>query len=597
MFTPRNDEPGYAFLRHEESGRKNRYGKNIETTAPDSPLRGSSMNINGNDFISDYSDRYKQHGFHFTADNCIACHACEAACSEKNDNPPHIAFRAVGFIEGGSYPDYARINISMACNHCDDPVCLKGCPTRAYTKFAEYGAVLQDPDICFGCGYCTWLCPYNAPQLDPVKGQVSKCNMCVDRLEAGLKPACVAACLGNALDFGIIENIPENRVQTKAQIPGFPAPEITHPNIRFQLSRSLQRAFTRPDGTAIKYMRENTGFKSAADETGVENKRRWSLKPLLSSHENAHIIFTLGTQAVMGAFALLALGSWLDPASDIIGKGVFVPLMLVLLGVQSFAMMRLNLHLGKPLRFYRGFNNWRLSPVSREIAGVSLFFIGLGAYALAGFAGPGYFALIGDDMMRLMANIATMITLAGGATGLFYMIKLYLIPARSYWNHWQSASSFTGTALTLGASLLLAVNMLFAGCLQTGILAYAALAGLALEATGLIFHARHLKSGTGEAHASHFEQTRRYGKIYILRNILLGFNIAGFALIAILNMPSAVVIILICTTLAAAIIGRALFYVCVVPSTMPGAFFWRSRAFAEQVKNSGLCKRTKTGIA
>merc|ERR1712096_183389 len=102
-----------------------------------------------------------------------------------------------------------RLNISMACNHCDNPVCLKGCPTRAYTKHPEYGAVIQDPEICFGCGYCTWVCPYNAPQLDPIKGQVGKCNMCVDRLEVNLKPACVSACLGNALDFGIIENTPQ----------------------------------------------------------------------------------------------------------------------------------------------------------------------------------------------------------------------------------------------------------------------------------------------------------------------------------------------------------------------------------------------------
>ena len=185
--------------------------------------RATSLNINGDGEVGSNPNRYKQHGFYFNADNCIACHACEAACSEKNDNPAHLAFRSVGFVEGGTYPDYHRINISMACNHCDDPVCLKGCPTRAYTKFAEYGAVLQDPDICFGCGYCTWVCPYNAPQLDPVKGQVSKCNMCVDRLEVGLKPACVSACLGKALDFGVIENIPEGRDAGEGGNPRFPA--------------------------------------------------------------------------------------------------------------------------------------------------------------------------------------------------------------------------------------------------------------------------------------------------------------------------------------------------------------------------------------
>ncbi|MCF6198019.1 MAG: 4Fe-4S dicluster domain-containing protein, partial [Hyphomicrobiaceae bacterium] len=241
MFKTRNDEPDYALLGSPETQQKNRYGDDIETIGKNNKLRGKSLNINGEAEISDNPNRYKQHGFYFDADNCIGCHACEAACSEKNDNPAHIAFRSVGFVESGTYPDYARINISMACNHCDDPVCLTGCPTRAYTKFAEYGAVLQDPDICFGCGYCTWVCPYNAPQLDPIKGQVSKCNMCVDRLEVGLKPACVSACLGNALDFGVIENTPERREQNKTQIPGFPTPEISHPNIRFSLSRTLQR--------------------------------------------------------------------------------------------------------------------------------------------------------------------------------------------------------------------------------------------------------------------------------------------------------------------------------------------------------------------
>jgi len=181
------------------------------------------MFINDNPVVGDNPNRNKQHGFYFNADNCIGCHACEAACSEKNENPAHIAFRSVGYVEGGSFPDFQRMNISMACNHCDDPVCLKGCPTKAYTKHAEYGAVLQDPDTCFGCGYCTWVCPYNAPQLDPIEGQVSKCNMCVDRLEVGLKPSCVSACVGNALDFGVVETVPENREQAKASIPGFPS--------------------------------------------------------------------------------------------------------------------------------------------------------------------------------------------------------------------------------------------------------------------------------------------------------------------------------------------------------------------------------------
>src|SRR2546429_6135870 len=192
-FKARHNEPGYARLAPSNGEHFNQWGKSIRLVDEGNPLAGQSLRINRSDAVSTNPDRYKQHGFHFTADNCIGCHACEAACSEKNDLPAHISFRAVGYVEGGTYPDFKRVNISMACNHCDDPVCLKGCPTRAYTKFTEYGAVLQDPDICFGCGYCTWVCPYNAPQLDPVKGRVEKCNMCVDRLEVGVKPARVSA--------------------------------------------------------------------------------------------------------------------------------------------------------------------------------------------------------------------------------------------------------------------------------------------------------------------------------------------------------------------------------------------------------------------
>ena len=209
MYKPRPKEPSYAFIASVQHADKNRYGHDIETVPADSELRNQSLNINYDDAIGDNPDRYKQHGFYFNADNCIACHACEAACSEKNDLPAHIAFRSVGYLEGGSYPAYQRLNISMACNHCDDPVCLKGCPTRAYTKFAEYGAVLQDPDICFGCGYCTWVCPYNAPQLDHEQGHVQKCNMCVDRLEVGLKPACASACLAGAFVFFVIQTLPQ----------------------------------------------------------------------------------------------------------------------------------------------------------------------------------------------------------------------------------------------------------------------------------------------------------------------------------------------------------------------------------------------------
>lgn len=592
MFQVRPNEPDYARLHDPVSQPVNRYGTPIETVPPGHVLREQGFVINGEACPPQNPNRYKQHGFFFTADNCIACHACEAACSEKNDNPAHIAFRSVGFVEGGVYPNVQRLNISMACNHCDDPVCLKGCPTRAYTKFAEYGAVLQDPDICFGCGYCTWVCPYNAPQLDPIKGQVSKCNMCVDRLEVGLKPACVSACLGKALDFGVIENIPEGRVQARTEIPGFPRTDITHPNIRFQQTRATQRDMTRLDSTPLKYHKDDgTGRFVPVLDPKYGFQRQWNLKKLLTSHENAHIAFTLSVQAVMGAFLLLAVGAWLGLGAilEFIGSAAYVPAVVAMIGLMGFGLVKLNLHLGKPLRFYRGFNNWRLSPVSREIAGVSLFF--------AGLAGYGFFTLFpGFPYAAALKPLATLAALLGMGFGGYYMYRLYRIKARPFWDHWQTGASFAGTGLSLGG-LLLALIALASGDAAglTGLLGGVIAAGLALEGAGLFAHARDLRARGDEGAASHYEQTTRYGWAYLLRNGLLALSLA-LALLTAVSGESALFVALAATALASAILGRALFYVLVIPTTMPGAFFWRNKGFVEHARETGLARMPQLGV-
>lgn len=603
MFQVRDNEPEYALLNDPVSKERNCYDHPVETVAEGDPLRGQCLNINGEDTINENPNRYKQHGFYFNADNCIACHACEAACSEKNDNPSHIAFRSVGFVEGGTYPAYQRLNISMACNHCDNPVCLKGCPTRAYTKYAEYGAVLQDPDICFGCGYCTWVCPYNAPQLDPVKGQVSKCNMCIDRLEVGLKPACVSACLGKALDFGVIENIPEGRTQAKTDIPGFPRTDITHPNIRFQQMRNTQRDMVRVDSTPLKYHLNDGQAEGASSYEPVLDpkhgfERKWNLSKLLGSHENAHIIFTLSSQAVMGAFLMVFPGSMMDiaPLADITGSRGFLPLLASMLVLLTFGLIKLNMHLGKPLRFYRGFNNLRYSPVSREIAGVSLFFAGLASYSL--------FCLLPGDMMRVLATASGYVALAGLFAGSWYMYRLYRIPARPFWNHWQTATQFWGSSLSLGAVLIAIMAAIFSGSETQNdlirVMAAVAWVGLAIEATGHVFHARDLRRGGSEGAASHYEQTTTYGNSYRLRNLMLMVNLVMLAIIAVTGLSGTVgVVVGILVTLlllASSIISRALFYVLVIPTTMPGAFFWRNKGFQEHARETGLANMPQVGV-
>ena len=120
--------------------------------------------------------------------------------------------------------------------------------------------------------------------------------------------------------------------------------------------------------------------------------------------------------------------------------------------ISTIGLFKLNMHLGKPHRFYRGFNNLRLSPVSREIAGVSLFYTGLLGYAA--------FALFDNPIMQFIANCFASIGALSGAIGLFYMYKLYRIPARPFWNHWQTGSAFFGSMLSFG-SLIIAVISVF----------------------------------------------------------------------------------------------------------------------------------------
>ena len=610
MFKVRDKEPGYAFIPNVESPEKNRYGKSIQLVDETDELAGKSLNINGDSAVGSNPNRYKQHGFYFNADNCISCHACESACSEKNDLPPHLAYRAVGYVEGGSYPSYTRLNISMACNHCDDPVCLKGCPTRAYTKFAEYGAVLQDPDICFGCGYCTWVCPYNAPQLDMTKGHVHKCNMCVDRLEVGLKPACVSACLGNALDFGVIETTPENRDQLENKIPGFPSPDITKPNIRFQQTKSLPREMTRPDSMPLRYERDEQGRMGETEfhtKVRESNKvKEWNLSKL-RSREDPLVIFTLVSQGVIGAFLMMFLAPLFGIFTlNVSNYPVAYPVVLFsLLGLQTFALALSTMHLGKPHRFYRAFNNLRYSPVSREVASIAVFFNLFAAYTvLTVFSG--LFGWLPQSLYQVLLTTLGWGAALSGPIALYFMHSIYRIKARPFWNHWQVLTSFYGSMLSLGALVLIFSFGTVTLYTQQSILplvnyiTYPLLIGLSLEAFGLYQHRNDLIKQGGEGAASFYEQVTSFGKTYLLRNILILSGIVSVILLNALQLDGLIGYIFwllsAVAILSSAFIGRALFYVLVMPTTMPGAFFWRNKGFEEHARQTGLAEMQQVGV-
>jgi len=125
-------------------------------------------------------------------------------------------------IEDKFIPDTIKHTpFPVLCNHCENPACVRVCPTKATFK-REDGIVLMDFHRCIGCRFCMAACPYGSRSFnfkDPrpfikernpsfptrMKGVVEKCNFCAERLAVGKQPACVEASKG-AMTFGDLDD-------------------------------------------------------------------------------------------------------------------------------------------------------------------------------------------------------------------------------------------------------------------------------------------------------------------------------------------------------------------------------------------------------
>jgi len=172
----------------------------------------------------------EQMGFLYDMTTCIGCKSCQMACKDRHDLPAGELIRRVIGYEGGKFPHPWLYYLSLSCNHCVDPICVKNCPTGALHKEPVYGAVLIDDTKCVNCGQCQLACPYGQIQYYESLGKVAKCDMCLDLVAAGELPACVGACVMRALQFGPLAELESAETAVK-DVKSLPDSAITQPSL------------------------------------------------------------------------------------------------------------------------------------------------------------------------------------------------------------------------------------------------------------------------------------------------------------------------------------------------------------------------------
>jgi len=338
--------------------------------------------------------------FVFDQNKCTGCHACRLACTIENRLSFRQSWRQVHTFNPARLPVAPVTHLSLACNHCADPACQQACPALAYCRDEDTGAVLLDDSKCIGCKYCSWACPYDAPQFEPSLGVMTKCTFCNDRLREGRDPACAELCPTGALSFA---HLPVEEITNAAE--GFPASRL----------RPAIKVLPWRDGLPPQM----SGASAAVPLRG-SIPRRVSLRtewPLLA--------FTFIIASLFGALAAEVAG----------GVGVSAPIFLAtaLLGLALSGV-----HIGRKRRAWRSILNVTRSWLSREVLFVGLFVL----------SGACYLAVMPGE--KLVGWVA----IAMGFAALFSMDMVYRFAVRSRPRVPHSASMVLTGPLLAGVLLL-----------------------------------------------------------------------------------------------------------------------------------------------
>lgn len=487
----------------------------------------------------------EQYRFHFDMTRCIGCRSCEVACNEQNGNPEEIRWRRIGEIEGGTYPDTQRLYLSMGCNHCVEPDCLKGCPVAAYTKDSATGIVLHSTDMCIGCQYCTWNCSFGVPQYNPDRGVVGKCDMCYNRLTDGMEPACVNACPEAAIQIEIVNTAAWVADHEAAESPGMPI--------------GAQAIST----TRITLPENPTAFLANANANRV-----------VPEHAHWPLVFmTVLMQTVMGALCFIAPSRQPQPV-----------LMTLLFVIVNVALALSTFHLGRPAFAWRALKMWKRSWLSREVLAFSLF---AGALAAATTAHwllaldllpifvqpylPRVPAALGA-VLPVLLPVLNWTALALAVLGTVASSFIYLIRARPAWNTVHTPLDFLLTGLLGGGVLFRVVGLYLPHTPE-----YLPLAGRVIELTAALWATNFAVRIVRMARSPVFElraTTQLLGGSLRRESAVAALTmLAGVLLSAAGMVPLACAVVLF-----GALVVRYLFFVSVVPLNMALTFLTQESA-------------------